>query len=331
MLRKFLSIAGTTFAETIRQPIYFVLLWAAVGLLLLNPGLAAYSLKAGQDNAVMQDVAVATMMLYGLLASVFSATGVITREIESFTVLTVISKPVSRPLFLVGKFAGVAAAIAVAYYFLAIVFLMTVRHGVMETNADKFDLPVIVFGLTALAISLAVATFGNYVYGWNFLTTFTGWIVPAATLALAAALFFSREWAPQSPLFDFTDEEKGAFYNLRVIYAILMSFMAVLVLAAFAVALSTRFSEAVTLTLCVAIYLLGLFSDYAFGSADSAALAKLLYYVVPNFQFFWVGDALTQKIDIPLAQVGRVVGYGALYTLAVLSLGVAMFQTREVG
>ncbi len=51
---------------------------------------------------------------------------------------------------------------------------------------------------------------------------------------------------------------------------------------------------------------------------------------MPNFQFFWAGDALTQERLIPAAQVARVAGYAVLYSLGVLSLGVALFQTREV-
>src|SRR5262249_33619445 len=116
------------------------------------------------------------------------------------------------------------------------------------------------------------------------------------------------------------------------IYALLMNFFGVMILTAFAVTLSTRFSLVLSLILCFLIYLLGSLSDYLFGGHVSEGMHyQVLYDVVPNFQFFWVGDALTQNVIVPRDQVLHVAAYAGIYTLAILSLGVAMFQTREVG
>lgn len=328
---KLAAIVANTFVETIRQPIFGILMWVAAGLLMLNPSIAAFSLESRGDTKVMTDIALSTLLLYGLLASVFSATGVITREIESRTVLTVVSKPVSRPVFFVGKYLGVAGAMLIAYYFLALVFMMTLRHGVMEMASDKYDQPVLAFGTGAIAISLVAAVFCNYVYGWHFSATLTAWIVPLATLAVGGMLFFDREWSPQSPLTDFGEE--GAFAAYGAVYAVVLVFLAVLILTAFAVALSARFSQVVTLVLCSGLFMLGLVSDYFFGSpqGQEQLVGQIAYRLLPNFQFFWLGDALTQELTIGLAHVTRVAAYAGLYTLAILSLGVALFHTREVG
>jgi hypothetical protein len=323
-MQKLFAIAANTCLETIRQPIYGVLMWVSAGLLMINPTLAGFSLESGSDIKIMQDVGLSTLLLYGLLASAFSATSVITREIETFTVLTVVSKPVSRPLFLVGKYLGVAATVLIGYYFLCLVFLMTVRHGVMETATSKYDQPVLVFSGLALGISLIAATFGNYVYGWNFSTALTAWVVPLGTIAFLVVLFLDKQWALQLPTKDFG--------NLQIPYALLCAFLAVLILTAVAVALSTRFSQVMTLVLCAGIFLLGLLSDYYFGrQAGDSLLHALLYAVVPNFQLFWMGDALTQEQPISGAHVARVAGYAGVYICAVLAIGVALFQTREVG
>jgi ABC-2 type transport system permease protein len=326
-MQKLLAITRNTFVETTRQPIYSVLLWvAAFWIGFVSPALAGYTLEIGNDKKVMIDVSLATLLLYGLLASVFSATSVITREIESHTVLTVISKPVSRPLFLLGKYLGVTGAVLVGYYFLSLVLLMTVRHGTMETASDKFDQPVLVFGLSAVAIGLIVAAFGNYIYGWHFTSTLTAWVVPLLTVALVLVLFIGPKWQVQSPATDFGD--------FQLIYAAISVFCGVLILTAFAVALSTRFSLVVTLILCAAIFLLGLLSDYYFGGpalAGRGPFYSVLYGVVPNFQYFWLGDPITQQLTIPARQVAAVAGYACLYALAVLALGVSLFQTREVG
>ncbi len=326
MFNKLHAIAYNTFIETVRQPIYNVLLWVAVGLLVINPAIAGFSLEHEGDIKIVKDVGLATLLLYGLLASVFSATSVITREIESHTVLTVVSKPVSRVIFLLGKYLGVCGAALVGYFLLAVVFLLSVRHGVLATAADKLDQPVLVFSLIALGVSVSAAVFGNYVYGWHFPATLLAWAVPLGTLALLGVLCVSKTWQLQSPATDFGDGQ--------MVYAIAMCFSGLLILTAFAVALATRFSQVLTLLLCTVVYVLGLLSDHLFGRTSGehpTLLAQLLYAIVPNFQFVWAGDALTQQRTILATHVANVAGYSVLYALAVLALGVLLFEEREVG
>ncbi len=324
MTPKIFAIARNAFTETIRQPIYAVLLWAAIGWMLLSPSLAAFSLESGSDTKVLKDIGLALLLLYGLLASAFAATSVITRELESRTVLTVVSKPVSRTAFLLGKYFGVLGAVLAGFYLLLLVFFMVARHGVMENVSDSYDLPLLVFGGSALLISLLACGFGNYVYGWHFSATLTYWIVPTATAALLLSMPFDREFKPQA--------FGGDFRNMQVLYAGVMVFSGTLILTAFAVAFATRCGQVLTLTLCIGVYLLGLLSDHYFGlSRDQGLIFQVLYAITPNFQFFWAGDAITQELAIPAIQVLRVLIYATLYSLGVLCLGVALFQTREVG
>ena len=326
MLEKLLAIIRNTFVETVRQPIFGVLMWVAAGLLTISPMLAGFSLESGGDIKIVKDVGLATLLLYGLLASVFSATSVITREIESHTVLTVVSKPVSRPLFMLGKYLGVCAAVLVGYFFLCLTLFMTLRHGTMETATNKYDAPVLLFSGLAVLISLGAATFGNYVYGWHFPAALTAWVVPLGALALLVVLCVSPDWQLQRPDKDFGD--------MQMIYAVTMCFGGVLILTAFAVALATRFSQVVTLMLCAGVYLVGLLSDYYLGEPATQGRAwfyPVLYAAVPNFQFFWAGNALTQERTIVLSHVAQVAAYSGLYSAGILSLGAALFQTREVG
>ncbi len=324
MLAKLYAIAWTTLIEIVRQPIYSVLTWSAIGLLLLNPGLSSYSLESGSDVKIMIDVALATLLLFGLTCSAFSATGVITREIESFTVLTVVSKPVPRPLFLLGKFLGVALAVLAAYYLLSITFLMTLQHGVMETRADRYDQPVLMLSTLAALISLIAATFGNYVYGWNFLASLMGWMLPGGSLAYLLTLLLDKAWKLQPILIDLPSP--------MILSAILLNFLAVMILCAFAVALSTRLTPVLTLSLCATVFVLGLLTDYYLGSRlHENWLFPVLYHALPNFQYFWLGDAITQDMVVPLTQVLNVAAYAGLYIAAILAVAVAMFQTREVG
>ncbi len=332
MSKKLYAITANTFLETIRQPIFGILMWvAAFWMAFFGPTLSAYTLEAGGDTKMLVDNCLATLLLYGLLASVFSATGVITREIESYTVLTVISKPVSRPIFFLGKYIGVAGALLIAYYFLALVFIMTVRHGVMERSSDKWDQPVLILGSAVIVIGLIAALFCNYVYNWNFSTTLTAWVVPLATVAVVVTMFYDKQWNPQSPMTYFGYKENISPGSLC--FAVTLVFLAVMILTAFAVALSTRFSQVVTLILCSGIFMLGLLSDYYFGGsqAQNTLIGQICYRVLPNFQFFWLGDAITQQLGIRPEHFLRVAAYAVLYTAGILSFGAALFQTREVG
>ena len=58
--------------------------------------------------------------------------------------------------------------------------------------------------------------------------------------------------------------------------------------------------------------------------------ASLLYSVVPNWQLFWLADALEGKNQIPWSYVGRAFGYVIGYLGASLALGLVLFEEREL-
>ena len=72
-------------------------------------------------------------------------------------------------------------------------------------------------------------------------------------------------------------------------------------------------------------------SQYSIGSERPIWFGyKIGQAVVPNFQVLWLTDALTQENVIPPRYVLRVAGYGSLYIVAAISMGVVLFQRREV-
>ena len=322
MPTKFWGIAGNSFTETVRQPIYGVILLVTAGLLVLNVGISGYTLD--DDNKLLKDLGLSTLLMSGLFLAAFSAAGILSREIDNKTVLTVVSKPVSRPLFLGAKFVGLSGALAVAYYLCTIVFLLTMRHKVMERSSDDFDLPVILFGSGALVASILVAAFCNYLYDTQFSSLAIALVVPLLSLALALVALISPDWTLQSFGQDFIDGQ--------IIGAAFLVFAMVLILTAVAVAASTRFGEVATLVICLAVLLVGLVSDTLFGQyRDSYLLAKVGYWLAPNLAFLWVTDALTQENPITLSYVGVSFGYANLLVAGYLLIGVAAFQKREVG
>ncbi|NCY03513.1 MAG: hypothetical protein EBX36_11555, partial [Planctomycetia bacterium] len=176
-----LTIARNAFLESIRQPIHTVIICGAVLALVLNVNLAGFTLE--DDTKLLVDLGLSTLFLAGLLLAAFTATGVLSREIENKTVITVVSKPVPRPLVVLGKFLGVTGSIAIAYWLLAVVFLLTVRHRVQTSVRDEdiFDGPVMTFGLLAALAAFGLAGLANYLYRSSFPATFAVLGAVAAT------------------------------------------------------------------------------------------------------------------------------------------------------
>lgn len=325
MFQRLYTLAANTFVETIRQPIYGVILLVTAGLMIFNVSLAAFTLE--DDDKLLLDLGLSTLLLSGLFLAAFSAAGVISREIENKTVLSVITKPVSRPLFILGKFSGLFAAMVLAFYLAFLVFVLAQRHGVLQTSSDPWDAPVLVFGLGSFAISLLVAAFCNYFYGSDFPTTAMAIIAPLLTVAVILVGKFSEKWE----VVPFGSNFVGG----QVIIAAYLVMLIVIVIVAVAVAASTRYGQLVTLMICTGVLGLGVVSDYAFGrKAEESAMAAAAYHLLPNVGPFWVLEGLqaaSLETAVPWNYVGYATLYAALLTAGILSLAVALFQTREVG
>jgi len=258
MIEQTLAIVRNTFFESIRQPIVAVLLVVATLMLIIGNVTATFTMS--DDQKMLIDVGLATVFLFGALLAAFIATNVLTREIDNKTVLTVVSKPVSRPIFVLGKYLGVAAAILVASLYMSFVFMLVEHHGVMQTVRDPYHLPVIVFGLTAGAIALVVSVWCNYFYGKVFSSTLVVTATPLAALAYVLSLLFEP---------DFARANVAEAFNANLWTAIAALIIANLVLTGVALAASTRLGQIMTIVVTVGIFVTGMLSDWLF--ADQMA------------------------------------------------------------
>lgn len=321
MFQQIWTIARNTFIESIRQPIFVVVTLIATAGMLLNPQLSAYTLE--NDNKLLIDMGLSTLFIVGLFLAAFTATGVVSSEIENKTALTVISKPVSRPVFVIGKYIGVSGAIALAYWTLTIIYLLTVRHQVMQTASDQFDGPVIIFGLGFGILALIVATLGNYFYNWVFTSALTRLLGLFLTIGYALVLMIDKHWEIQSPMHDL---------NPQLLIGLLMVFLAVAIICSVAIVASTRLGQLMTLMVCIGVFFIGLMSQNILGTwAKDHLWADAIYRVTPNLQFLWPADAISQEHDFTGTYLLLVTSYSALMIVSMLGLAIAMFQNREIG
>jgi hypothetical protein len=74
-------------------------------------------------------------------------------------------------------------------------------------------------------------------------------------------------------------------------------------------------------------------SQYLFSEKAQAGSwwASVLYSITPNWQLFWLGDALdTQRHDYYWGYVGRAFGYSVCYVGALLAVALMLFEDREL-
>jgi len=262
MILQLFTIARNTFVESLRQPVVFLLVVLSGLFQVFNTWNTGFSMgqesatEVKGDDKLLLDVGLATVFVMGTLLAGFIATAVLSREIENKTVLTVISKPVGRPILILGKYLGVLGAIMLAVVAMFGFLLLALRHGVMSTAADGLDGPTLVFGLSAVALALIIGAWCNYFYGWNFPQTSLTLLVPLVVVAYLVVLFISKKWTLQHP---------GSDLKPQILVACLCLTFAITVLTAVAIAASTRLGQVMTIVVCLGIFLFALLSNHLFG------------------------------------------------------------------
>jgi ABC-type transport system involved in multi-copper enzyme maturation permease subunit len=320
-MHKLLTIAKNTFTETLRQPIYAIIIVAALFLFFMSPSVTMYTMS--DDNKLLREIGLSTLCLSSLFIAVFSAAGAVAEELESKTITTVLSKPVQRPIFIIAKFLGVTAAVALAHYICTIALLMAIRHGVLESASATHDWTVISAAAVAAVAAFLLSAFFNYVYDWKFSSTAIVLTAIFATFGIIFLAFIDRDWK-------FNPAKNGI--NMVDIYGSVLLLLAAIIIVALAIAFSTRFNIVVTLSACIGIFLLGLISDWTFGRfAETHLWAKIGRYVVPNLQVFWISDAIYEGSTVPLKYILIIGAYALCYAAGILSIAVAIFQRRQVG
>ena len=319
-MRQFFTIATNAFMELVRQPVFLLLMTGSVlfELFLAVP----YYFAFGDESKLVKNSALAVMLLAGLFGAVLSASASLAREIRVGTALAVLSKPIGRAQFLLAKFAGLAAALTVLTYVNLI--------GVLLCSKMAFDAygstDLVALGIFAAGVTIAYALggFSNFFLRRPFVSDAVFALVVMATIAAFV-------------IFQFTHPEVG-FYaqghvDWRLVPAGILILFALWILAALALACSTRLDTIPTLAVCSAFFLIGLMSDYLFGQRAAAGnwWASTLYTVIPNWQLFWLADALDMgKSTFHWHYVAKAFAYTVGYAGAALAVGTALFEEREL-
>jgi Cu-processing system permease protein len=165
-LRSIVAIARTTVIEQIRNRLYLVILFFGGAILVSSILLGA--LAPGHRVRVIFDLGLVTLEIFGLATAVFGAVSLVLQETESKTIYLILTRPVSRSVYILGRYLGLVAAV------LFTMAAMSVLHlGAMLYNQEFFR---------------------EFTYGWSFWSTYPILLLMAAgkmMITASLALFFS--------------------------------------------------------------------------------------------------------------------------------------------
>jgi ABC-type transport system involved in multi-copper enzyme maturation permease subunit len=104
-------IAVNVFRESVRDRVPYNLVLFAV--LLIGSSYLLAQLTAGQDVKIIKDLGLAATSVFGLFIAVFIGIGLVSKEVERRSIYSLLSKPISRPQLITGKYAGLVLTLAV--------------------------------------------------------------------------------------------------------------------------------------------------------------------------------------------------------------------------
>lgn len=102
--------ANAVFRESVRDRVPYSIVVFAV--LMIGASYLISQLTAGQDVKIIKDLGLASLSMFGLIIAVFIGVGLVTKEVEKRSVYGLLTKPLSRAEFLLGKYAGLVMTLA---------------------------------------------------------------------------------------------------------------------------------------------------------------------------------------------------------------------------
>ena len=123
------TVAVGTAKEAISQPLFMVLTILGAVALVIFVFIPYHTF--GEDVKMLTDSGLTTIMVLGILFALWTSSTSVSEEIEGKTALTMLSKPVSRRQFVIGKFLGILWPLLVMFVILGAILLITISYKVV--------------------------------------------------------------------------------------------------------------------------------------------------------------------------------------------------------
>ena len=178
-----LAIASTTFREARRNKVFYSIFFFAVVIILGS--FIFTNLTISAFDRVLRDVGTGVIDFFGALLAIFLGIGLVSREVDKKTVYTVVTKPIRRWEFILGKFLGLAGVLLVSLGVMFLSFLVVLYT--FSTTRPTLE-PLLLYFLLALTQLSVVVAFAI------LMSTFTGSALAAfATVGLYLIGHFSPD------------------------------------------------------------------------------------------------------------------------------------------
>ncbi|HTR25135.1 MAG TPA: ABC transporter permease [Terriglobales bacterium] len=157
-------VAFNTFREAVRDRVLYNLI--AFALLISGAAVLVGEISIDIERLVVVNLGLTAVSLFGVVIAIFIGIGLVSKEIEKKTLYTVLSRPVRRWEFVVGKFVGLTGTLVVNTFFMAVgvlLALLYVAHRFVQ--ADVWVLVALYFivlqFLIVCALSLLFSSFST--------------------------------------------------------------------------------------------------------------------------------------------------------------------------
>jgi len=114
------TLAANTLREAVRSKVLYTLLFFAV--ILIGTGVLLSTLSYVEQERILQSVGLSSIRLFGAAIAIFVGIGLIHREVERRTIYTILSKPMTRAEFLLGKYFGLVLTIWIQVAIMGVAF-----------------------------------------------------------------------------------------------------------------------------------------------------------------------------------------------------------------
>jgi ABC-type transport system involved in multi-copper enzyme maturation permease subunit len=150
------TIAFHTFKESVREKVLYNLV--AFALLLIGAAILFGSISVGVEQIILITLGLTSISVFGLLIAIFIGIDLVSKEIEHRTIYNVLSKPVSRPEFILGKYLGLLLTVFVNTAIMTVGFYAALFYQKRALLLDDLRfLGAVYFILLELAIVVGIA------------------------------------------------------------------------------------------------------------------------------------------------------------------------------
>ena len=216
-------VAVNVFKESVRDRVPYNLAFFAV--LLIASSYLLGQLTAGQDVKIIKDLGLAATSVFGLFIAIFIGIGLVSKEVERRSIYSLLAKPISRPQFIVGKYAGLVLTLAVnvavmtvaLYVILGVLTYITAPQLRSAWDAPGID-PAMLKAVALIFVQLMIVTAIAL-----FFSTFS---TPLLAAALTFGLFVVGHFNADLKNFDKIVESQPAIWLARGVYHVIPDFSA---------------------------------------------------------------------------------------------------------